>query len=106
MEGDFPEKQKIMLSTTQVGIIQSSLSMEKIKRVNPSSLYRVEKAGSKDKGNRTGMKWHHHDGFTGTIDYDNVPGFMLPMIKAGELFNVGKSTAMGYGKYTATFLSA
>ncbi|MFZ7111976.1 MAG: CRISPR system precrRNA processing endoribonuclease RAMP protein Cas6 [Desulfatiglandales bacterium] len=49
------------------------------------------------------VRWRHWDGFMGKVDFLNVNGALVPLIRAGEVLHLGKSPTFGYGEYVAEF---
>ncbi len=74
------------IATTEVSILRNSLKMESIRRYKKQM-----------------KKYIHLGGFIGEIVFENVPGLLVPWIKAGELLQIGKATTTGYGEYKAQF---
>ena len=49
-------------------------------------------------------RWVHMDGLKGKVEFKNVPGALIPWIRAGEIFHMGKFPTMGFGEYKVEYL--
>ncbi|RJQ59474.1 MAG: CRISPR system precrRNA processing endoribonuclease RAMP protein Cas6 [Desulfobacteraceae bacterium] len=53
--------------------------------------------------NRSLDRYKLYDGLIGAVEFKNVSGCLVPWIMAGEILQVGKFPAMGYGEYRCEF---